>query len=331
MKYLVFIFVATLLVACSENSGALDVTEQEQSPGYESSKAPDQDKQSYACYQKFEKSSKCYPRFRKSEMDHTRHEYSYRDPDTDPSFPPGLNKSQYQPPYYFLDLRTVPPYTRLTPHFQTVELMAERKGRYGLYSMTALHNIERMRQDLNRPIYINSGYRSPAYNDGLAGSATWSRHTYGDAIDFYSPGTSLRQLARLCVDHGAGFYQVYSTHVHCDWRNSRPDSNFFQSAGLEPHHADHHHQDLDEIVKALENVGKVQLALIQKDDPLLSLTVDAYQEDPGQLLTEWKAILPDGTRVSSSSPVLQLPRQSGTYKVEVQVGGNVTIKKIFSL
>jgi uncharacterized protein YcbK (DUF882 family) len=65
------------------------------------------------------------------------------------------------------------------------------------------------------------------YNEGVDG-ATWSRHIYGDAVDMYSDTLSLAELAEACNDLGAGFTKLYTTHVHCDWRDHELDRAFFE-------------------------------------------------------------------------------------------------------
>ena len=48
-------------------------------------------------------------------------------------------------------------------------------------------NLEKVRELLNHPIIISSGYRSPAVNRAVGGAAT-SAHTKGWAVDFICPG-----------------------------------------------------------------------------------------------------------------------------------------------
>jgi hypothetical protein len=76
-------------------------------------------------------------------------------------------------------------------------------------------------------IHINSGYRTPAYNEGLDGAATNSQHLTAKAADISVSGHTPRQVAdtieRLIregkmEDGGMG---RYSTFVHYDVRGSR--------------------------------------------------------------------------------------------------------------
>jgi uncharacterized protein YcbK (DUF882 family) len=82
----------------------------------------------------------------------------------------------------------------------------------------------------DRPLTVNSGYRTPAYNARLEGSAVKSQHVEGRAIDFTHPTLTPRQVfsairaaqrrGELPLLGGLGFYRGF---VHFDVRpRSRP-------------------------------------------------------------------------------------------------------------
>ncbi len=48
--------------------------------------------------------------------------------------------------------------------------------------------LEQVRAKFNAPLVVTSGYRSPALNAQIPGSATNSAHTFGRAADFICPG-----------------------------------------------------------------------------------------------------------------------------------------------
>ena len=86
--------------------------------------------------------------------------------------------------------------TRLTPHFTLEEFTfsqtAARKGIDNTPHEGILDNLcilangmEDVRNLLNAPIYVSSGYRCPELND-LLGSKRTSQHTQGLACDFTS-------------------------------------------------------------------------------------------------------------------------------------------------
>lgn len=76
--------------------------------------------------------------------------------------------------------------------------------------------LERVRAVLGKPILISSGYRSPALNKAVGGSAT-SDHMNGDAADFISPGFGAPiAICRAIVAAGIKFDQLIEegTWVH---------------------------------------------------------------------------------------------------------------------
>jgi hypothetical protein len=60
--------------------------------------------------------------------------------------------------------------------------------------------IQPLREKLNRPITINSGYRGPELNKAVGGVAT-SQHCLGEAADLECPGMSNPDLAKFIKDH----------------------------------------------------------------------------------------------------------------------------------
>ncbi len=69
----------------------------------------------------------------------------------------------------------------------------------------------------NRPIIINSGYRSQGYNAKVGGSKR-SQHMFGKAADIRVQGVDNRILAKYAKVIGFTFVKVYPTHIHVDVR-----------------------------------------------------------------------------------------------------------------
>lgn len=247
-------------------------------------------------------------------IDDPRNDYRYRNPFTDPTFPEGLDPAVYTAPERLIDLHTLSHQTQLAPDFVLSEFMSSTKGRYGLFSLPTLVKIQAMRDAAKVPFIINSAYRSPGYNAQVDGSASWSRHTFGDAIDFFSPNLSLKKLKDLCLAHGASFFQIYTSHVHCDWRNSARDTHFFPTPVDGPKRlavakalAEHLHIDFNH-----ENgVGYADV-----NHPAA--------EDAGELIYTWKLTLPNGQVQSFKTRHISFPlSQRGKYGLRVNVGGSL--------
>lgn len=100
----------------------------------------------------------------------------------------------------------------LSSHFTLAELTnsqeAVRKGLDNSPTPEILENLrqtaaglERVREILDEPMFISSGYRSPKVNAAVGGSRT-SQHMNGEAVDFTSPnyGTPL-QICQAIVSN----------------------------------------------------------------------------------------------------------------------------------
>lgn len=84
-------------------------------------------------------------------------------------------------------------------------------------------NLQVLRDKINKPIVITSGYRSPAHNKAIGGAKA-SKHMLGQAADFKVPGMTPKQvfdtILRL-ISEGKmkkGGLHAYSSWVHYDIR-----------------------------------------------------------------------------------------------------------------
>ncbi|HLD72558.1 MAG TPA: LysM peptidoglycan-binding domain-containing protein [Candidatus Nanoarchaeia archaeon] len=89
-----------------------------------------------------------------------------------------------------------------------------------------LKRLDRLRAKLNRPVQINSGYRSYGYNDRLYRKVyhrqpTKSRHCSGDGVDIDLGYKAIRRTAEyLFADGGIGKGSTF-THLDTRGRNAR--------------------------------------------------------------------------------------------------------------
>lgn len=119
--------------------------------------------------------------------------------------------------------------TYLSPHFTLAELtISQEAARRGLdnepgpgelaaLKRTAL-GLEAVRIRLGgAPVLVSSGYRAPAVNRAVGGSAT-SQHMRGEAADFTAPGFGTpRQVVDALADSDVPYDQLileYSRWVH---------------------------------------------------------------------------------------------------------------------
>jgi uncharacterized protein YcbK (DUF882 family) len=87
-------------------------------------------------------------------------------------------------------------------------------------------NLQVLRDEVKRPIRINSGYRSPQHNRSIKG-ATKSRHVVGDAADIVVTGITPTEVATTIerlISEGKmmqGGLKAYATFCHYDCRGVR--------------------------------------------------------------------------------------------------------------
>jgi hypothetical protein len=244
-------------------------------------------------------------------------DYTYKDPFNDSSFPAGFDKNQYIPPSFLISLNDYKPELLLTPFFQIQELMPLRQGDYGVYSKTVLSFMEFMREDLSKSILIHSAYRSPAYNAGLSGSASWSRHQYGDAIDFHVEGESFEDLKNLCLSYGASFFQIYNSHIHCDWRNTALNKEFY------PLFFNIKNKNLNTFKQArLYTYIRVEE---DHDHFYLSVESDFLEDHSDEIQVQWKIKYKKKKIVTQNSKTLSLLKKEKPQSVSVSYGGSVEL------
>ena len=81
------------------------------------------------------------------------------------------------------------------------------------------HVLDPLREAYGKPIYVNSGYRSPALNSAVGGTRN-SQHMKGQAADIRA-GTPIetRRLGRLLQASDLPFDQLifYPTFLHVSW------------------------------------------------------------------------------------------------------------------
>ena len=78
---------------------------------------------------------------------------------------------------------------KLSDHFRVKEFACSDKSRPVFVSQALIDFLETIRQHFSRPVNIQSGYRTAAYNASLPGSSSTSKHCGG--LGLYSWGVHL--------------------------------------------------------------------------------------------------------------------------------------------
>lgn len=115
---------------------------------------------------------------------------------------------------------------RSTRNFSEQEIICPCCATGGLTPKMATR-LQALRDHLDFPLKITSGYRCQKYNDSLSNSAKRSQHLSGKAVDVLTTemsGTNKKKLLKSAKDFGFKGIGVYPSHVHIDLR----DGNFTQ-------------------------------------------------------------------------------------------------------
>lgn len=216
--------------------------------------------------------------------------------------PPYMGNPNYRAPVALLDLQELDPNTYLAPNFQLGEIAQLSKGRYAVVQIHAIVSLQTLRDQVGA-LGVNSGYRSPGYNAGIPGAATYSRHMYGDAYDLDPIEVGLGTLENTCTANG-GTLVEYGTHVHCDFRNTPVDEEFYgpvMAAG-EP------------------EPPSYDASLVLGDDGLWRAPAEGFDEGPP--MRRWTARDAAG-QVLATAVGAEFAAPAGAATVEVRVGAQV--------
>lgn len=111
---------------------------------------------------------------------------------------------------------------KISAHFDSKEFECRdgSKSPYPHVVQTALLNwLEAVRAEFGKPLYVNSGYRSPSWNEKVGGVKN-SFHCKGLAADVRPADQDdlprLQEIALRVVHHGG--VGLYDTFVHIDGR-----------------------------------------------------------------------------------------------------------------
>lgn len=107
----------------------------------------------------------------------------------------------------------------LSEHFTAAELASKDGAKELLISLELLEVLEEIREHFNKPVIVNSGYRTPWWNTQVGGAKN-SYHCKGMAADIRIKGVSPKEIAKFASeymkDHGGVI--CYTNFVHVDVR-----------------------------------------------------------------------------------------------------------------
>lgn len=124
--------------------------------------------------------------------------------------------------YYVLDV-TEHVGEKVSEHFSFSEFKCHDNSRVVVLNNELVSVLETIRKHYNKPVIINSGYRTVAYNSALKNSSPKSQHTHGNAADIRINGVTPLALYNWLNSfyHNSLGIGLYDTFVHVDVREGK--------------------------------------------------------------------------------------------------------------
>lgn len=126
---------------------------------------------------------------------------------------------------YWVDDVTAPDNldAKVSEHFKLREFKCNDNSRVVILNNELVAVLEKARQQFDKPIKINSGYRTVAYNSALKNSSPNSQHTHGNAADIVVTGVKPIDVYNYFNETYPNTYGVgiYNTFVHIDVRPNK--------------------------------------------------------------------------------------------------------------
>lgn len=109
---------------------------------------------------------------------------------------------------------------KLSDNFKVREFACKDGSDKILIDIELVELLQKIRNYFNKPVKINSGYRTISHNKKVGGS-TNSYHTKGQACDIRIENVNPILIALYAERLGAGGIGVYKTFVHIDVRQKK--------------------------------------------------------------------------------------------------------------
>lgn len=114
--------------------------------------------------------------------------------------------------------------TSVSPHFKVKEFHSRKDPCDNVIIDPRLIDLlENIRRLTGKPVHINSGYRSRAYNRTIKNASPKSQHCKGKAADIRIEGISPEKVAQYAESFlgASGGIGIYHTFTHVDVRNGK--------------------------------------------------------------------------------------------------------------
>lgn len=114
--------------------------------------------------------------------------------------------------------------TSVSPHFKVKEFHSRKDPcDTVIIDPRLIDLLENIRRLTGKPVHINSGYRSRAYNQTIKNASPKSQHCEGKAADIWIEGISPEKVAQYaeCFLGASGGIGIYHTFTHVDVRSGK--------------------------------------------------------------------------------------------------------------
>ena len=104
---------------------------------------------------------------------------------------------------------------KVSEHFKATEFQCKDKTDGILIAIELIETLEKIRNHFNAPVIINSGYRTPSWNNKVNGAPN-SYHCTGLAADIVVKGHSSREVAKYAdgiMEQGGVIRYTNFTHI----------------------------------------------------------------------------------------------------------------------
>ncbi len=107
---------------------------------------------------------------------------------------------------------------QISKNFKLKEFQCKDGSQLVKIDSQLLHKLQELRDEIGKPIIINSGYRTESYNKKIGGVKN-SYHIQGKAVDIRVNGMKPEQVAKIAEKIGFNGIGIYKTFVHLDVRH----------------------------------------------------------------------------------------------------------------
>ena len=111
---------------------------------------------------------------------------------------------------------------KISKNFNLKEFECKDGSHQVVVDSELVHKLQKLRDELNNAIIINSAYRNESHNKAVGGSPN-SQHLLGKAVDIslHNQDVEAQSIANIARDIGFNGIGIYDTFIHLDVRDGK--------------------------------------------------------------------------------------------------------------